>query len=690
MSSCTTVRSYENYPAPTFPTVTSQEQFLNVVDRDEAERRFRAEIKLAPVGMEQVELQDALGRVLAEDVIARVNVPSFDRSNFDGFAVQASDTYGAREEQPTGLTLLAEAAATGVVPTAEVIRGTAMSIATGGVVPRGADAVVMVEHADSAGEELAVLKSVAPGFGIAFAGTDIAAGETVLRQGELLTSRETGTLAAIGTDRVPVWRRPRVAIVSTGDEIIPPGQPMEPAMVYDSNARILADAVTELGGAPLEMGIVRDDINQLRQIVAECLATADVVLLSGGTSKGAGDLSYRVVQELADPGIVAHGVALKPGKPICLAVSNGKPVVILPGFPTSAIFTFHEFVAPILRVFGGRPAEQRNVLTAEMALKVNSEIGRTEYLLVGLVDKTSATGDVGNDGAESPMPQLSAYPMGKGSGSVTAFSRADGFVTISRHDEMLIAGEKVAVQLLGRGLNVADLVVIGSHCVGLDFLLSQLQQRGFHTKLLVVGSTGGLMAAQRQECDIAGIHLLDSKTGQYNRPFLADGLRLVGGYGRRQGLLFRAGDERFKGQTVGQAVAAALADETCLMVNRNQGSGTRILIDQLLDGAQPRGYAVAARSHNAVAAAVTQGRADWGIAIESVARQSELGVLPLTDEQYDFVIPELRLNRPAVQAFLELLDDGDIRQQLADMGLLQSTDGSGTALPRPRVGGSRD
>ncbi len=329
-----------------------QEQFLDVLDRDEAERRFRAAIDLAPRGIETVPLEAALGRVLAADVISLVDVPSFDRSNVDGFAVVAEDTFGAAEEVPRCVRLDEEVIHTGVVPKTMVQRGRAVSIATGGMVPRGADAVVMVEHAEVRGDQLRIAKAVTPGSGVSFAGTDITAGETVLRQGQLLTSRDTGVLAAIGVARVDVWRKPIVAILSTGDEIIAPGEPMQPAKVYDSNAQVLADAVRELGGEPMRLGIAHDDVATLRRKVEEALESADIVLLSGGTSKGAGDVSYRVVAELRDPGIVAHGVALKPGKPICLAATRGRPVVVLPGFPTSAIFTFHEFVAPVL---GRRP-----------------------------------------------------------------------------------------------------------------------------------------------------------------------------------------------------------------------------------------------------------------------------------------------------------------------------------------------
>ena len=420
--------------------------------------------------------------------------------------------------------------------------GEAAAIATGGMVPRGADAILMVEHAEMRDDELVIRKAVTPGFGVAFAGNDIATGETVLRIGTLLTSRETGVLAAIGESEISVWRRPRVAIISTGNELIAPGETMRPPHVFDSNGQILADSVRELGGLPHSWGIVRDDAEALRQILHAALAESDVVLLSGGTSKGQGDLCYRVVAELTDPGIVAHGVALKPGKPICLAASGGKPVVILPGFPTSAIFTFHEFVAPVICLLGGRRPESQELVSARMAVKTNSEIGRTEYLLVSLVRS-----DAG----------LVAYPMGKGSGSVTTFSRADGFVTIGRHTEIVEAGQQVQVRPIGRGLAIADLVVIGSHCVGLDFLLSKLQQQGVTSKLITVGSSAGLEAVRRGECDLAGIHLLDSQTGEYNRPFLTDEMVLLPGYGRCQGIVFRRGDSRFEGRTIDEIMALA-------------------------------------------------------------------------------------------------------------------------------------
>ena len=635
-----------------------QEQFLEVVDRDEATARFQQHLKMLPLGAETIPLSEALGRILACAVIADVDVPGFDRSSVDGFAVRANDTTGASERQPKPLVLNAEILTPGTVPAIPVLPGTATLIATGGMVPRGADAVVMVEHTDTRDQGsttvIDVRRAVVSGQFIAFAGSDLARGETVLRARQVLTSREIGMLAAVGTAAVAVWRRPRVAIISTGDEIVAPGKPIRPGAVYDSNAAIIAAAVEEAGGFPKPLGIGPDDEIVLSRLVDEGLASADMVIMSGGTSKGAGDLCYRAIALFKDPGIVVHGVALKPGKPLCLAVTSGKPVVILPGFPTSAIFTFHEFVAPVIRTFAGRPADHAERMRAVLPVRVSSERGRTEFLLVSLVR--------GADGSS-----LTAYPAGKGSGAVTAFSQADGFITIEQHAESVAAGTPVEVQLIGEA-HLADLVVIGSHCVGLDVLISRLQAEGISVKALNVGSTGGLAAAKRGECDIAPIHLLDPDSGEYNRPFLTPELELVGGYRRLQGILYRKGDARFEGRSLDEAITVALTAPDCLMVNRNAGSGTRILTERLLNDARPAGYWSQPKSHNAVAVAVAQNRADWGMAIESVARQYGLGFIPAQDEHYDFAIPKSRWDSPAVQHFRKALADISVREALQAMG----------------------
>jgi putative molybdopterin biosynthesis protein len=635
----------------------SQRQFLDVASADEALLRFREALQPKPLGIEQVALEASLGRVLAEDIESPVDVPGFDRSNVDGFALRAQDTLGAGEESPLLLSLTDEVITPGKPPQITVEAGHASVIATGGMLPRGADSVILVENTELVeqnGQQFVRIEKALPaGAFTTFAGTDIGRGETVLRSGQLLTSRDIGLLAAVGLDQVTVYRKPRIAIISTGDELVQPGQPMRKGGVYDSNQAIVAAAVEELGCEAIRLGAVPDVLQAQQEILKRGLE-ADAVILSGGTSKGAGDLTYEVVSALSDPGIVVHGVAIKPGKPLCLAVTANKPVVILPGFPTSAIFTFQQFVAPMLRVLAGMPEETHQQVDAELPVRVSSERGRTEYLMVGLMRTTTG---------------YAAYPMGKNSGAVTAFSKADGFIRIDAQTELLAAGTAVSVQLLSQRLDPAQLVSIGSHCVGLDVLLRRLQREGVSTKSMHVGSQGGLAAVRRGECDLAGIHLMDPDTGIYNQPYLEDGMRLLPGYLRMQGFVYRRDDPRFaNAKDPQQAAAAALADADCIMVNRNAGSGTRVLIDQLLSGAQPAGYAVQTKSHNAVATAVAQGRADWGIAIDTVAKMYGLEFLPLQEEHYDFAVPESRWNSPAVQRFIALLNEPEVRMELESMG----------------------
>ena len=610
-----------------------QDQFLDVVTKEEADALFRAACDFSPLRGETVPLWEALARVAAQDVAAPGDVPCFTRSNVDGFAVRAKDTYAATEEEPARLALTGEVLATGQTPEREVGDGTATPIATGAVVPRGADAIVMVEDTDVEGDVLLVRRPVAPGASMSAAGSDIARGETVLRSGDVLSSRETGVLAALGLDRLDVVRRPRVAVFSTGDEILPPGEALPVGFVHDANARILCDAITESGGVAIEKGILKDHEPTMRAAIDSALLEADLVLLSGGTSKGAGDLSYRVVESRGE--VLFHGVALKPGKPVAVAVVDGKPVVILPGFPTSAVFTFHTFVAPWVRARAGLPPRAAHTISARLPRAVVSERGRAEYDLVHVVE------DAGGGRV--------AYPLGKGSGSITTFSRADGFHLIPAGVERREAGERVDVTLIGPP-DPPDLVVIGSQCTGLDRILTHLRRRGVTSRMIAVGSTAGLEAARRGECDVAGIHLLDEASGAYNTPFLedGDGLEFVPGYGRRQGIVGNPDGER--------------------MVNRTRGSGTRALVDRVLSGRRPAGYDMEVRSHQAVAAAVRTGRADWGVCIENVAEGLQFRFL--AEERFDFVVPKGRLDRPAVRAFVEAAASQDVRESLLELGFL--------------------
>jgi len=631
-----------------------QDQFLTILSREEALERFEAALFPRELATERRKLAEAVGCTLAGDIVAPIDVPPFDRSNVDGFAVRSTDLASAAESAPVHLMLNEEVIACGTAPSHLVLPKTATPIATGGPIPRGADAVVMVEHTQPSGERaIEVRRAATPGQFVSFAGSDIARGEALLRAGTVIGSREIGMLAACGIAEVPVRRSVRVAVISTGDELIQPGQPLRPAAIYDSNGAIVTAAINENGGSAVFWGAIPDDEEQLEAAMHRALAETDMVVLSGGTSKGAGDVSHRIIARLGQPGIICHGVALKPGKPLCLAVCENKPVVILPGFPTSAMFTFHDMIVPVLRRLAGLPPRSDATVKAKVPVRIPSELGRTEFVMVSLVD--------GADG-------LIAYPSGKGSGAVTSFSQADGFLRIDALADQLPAGSETKVTLFTPHVRVPDLVIVGSHCTGLDLATAPLAHAGLTVRTIAVGSLGGLAAAKRGECDFAPIHLFDDKTETYNVPFLTEGLELVPGWRRMQGIVFKKGDQRFEGLSAEQAVRAAIADPSCIMVNRNQGAGTRILIDRLLGEARPDGYWNQPRSHNAVAAAVTQGRADWGMTIAPVARASDLGFIPFAEEHYDFALVAARKDRPAVRAFLDALASDQTRAALESAG----------------------
>jgi putative molybdopterin biosynthesis protein len=660
-------------------------EFHDVVSITEARRRLEEHLKLKRE-VEEVSLEEALGRVLAADIVAQVDVPPFDRASMDGYAVIAKDTFYADEESPVELELLGYIRA-GDSSAYEVSPGTCIGIATGAAMPAGANAVVMVEYTEQLERRgkkyVRIYKPVAPGENVMAAGSDIMRGEVVLRRNTRLTPREVGVLAALGMRSVEVFRRPRVAIISTGDEIVPPGEELSFGRIYDVNAYALAQAVRECGGEPSILGIVGDDAEALRAKLEEALSSYDVVITSGGTSAGMGDLSYRVIDQLGEPGILVHGVAIKPGKPTIIGMARGKPIFGLPGYPTSAMITFDVFVAPLLRRLSGLHAPERKRIRAKTAMKFYSASGRYEYKLVNLVR--------GSDGS------YTAYPVLTGSGAITTLAEADGYIEIPENVEMLGENEEHEVVLLSESIRVADLTIIGSHCVGIDLLLSLMgRSMPVKAKVINVGSSGGLRAVRRGESDLSGTHLIDEATGEYNLPFifrlgLEDRAYLVRGYDREQGFVVA------KGNPKGIASIEDLLREDVRFINRNPGSGTRVLFDLELKklaeergigveelAREIRGYEVEAKSHSAIAAAVAYGRADVGLAIRTVAEQYGLEFLPLREEKYDFAVPREKFTKPEVRRFLATLASEEFRRVLEDTPGLKPNEETGRVIYEPK------
>ncbi|MEM1597381.1 MAG: molybdopterin biosynthesis protein [Pyrobaculum sp.] len=585
-----------------------------------------------PLGAEEVDLLEAYDRVLAEDVVASVDVPPFDRSTVDGYAVVAESTFGASELTPVSLRLVGRVEAGGW-PSGEVGPGEAYEVATGAPVPRGANAVVMVEYTQERDGVVKVFRAAAPGENVMNAGADVSAGEVVLRRCTRVTPREVGVLAAVGVRRVKVVRRPRVAVISTGDELAPPGEPLGLGKLYDVNTYSLAAAVKEAGGVPVVLGIVRDEPAEYREAIVKALGAADVVLISGGTSAGVADLTYRVLGELGE--VLFHGVMVRPGKPTLAAVVGGKIVVGLPGYPSSALMIFHTVVRPFLLRLQCREPEPPAKYRARLAFSVEGAKGRRALYPAVLIARPSG---------------YVAYPLYAESGAISVLARADGYFVVPENVEFLEEGEEVEVNLFEK-YKPAELYFVGSHDPRLDLVLAR-----HGVKTVYVGSMGGLMSLKRGEADFAGSHMYDAESGEYNVPFVKKlGLSdvvVVGLYEREQGLMVRPGNPK------GVRGVEDLLRGDVVVVNRPRGTGTRALLDHLLSqiaerrgvpmeqlAKSIRGYTYEVRTHTAVAAAVAQGRADVGLGVRYAAELYGLEFIPVGWEQYDLVVRRGALDR---------------------------------------------
>lgn len=628
--------------------------YLRDIPLDDAWAAFDAALEQAgldgPFPAEDVPLDAALGRVTAQPVWARVSAPHYHASAMDGYAVRAGDTLGATETQPVTLQ----------EGTPEDRARPAWPVNTGQPLPAWADAVIMIEHVQPLGDgRLAIHAPVAPWQHVRPLGEDMVATELVLPANHALRPVDLGAIAGCGHAAVRVRRRPRVAIQPTGSELVQPGDPLVPGAIIESNGLVLAAQVRAWGGEPLRLPPVPDERAVIRAAVERAAVGADLILINAGSSAGSEDHTAAVVDSLGD--LLVHGVAVRPGHPVVLGMLHVQgrrvPAIGVPGYPVSAALTGEIFVKPLLARWLGIVPAPPPTIEGELTRKVLSPAGDDEYLRV-------AVGQVGE--------RVWVTPLGRGAGVITSLVRADGIVRIPRFSEGHAAGDRVRVLLTRDPGQIARTVsIIGSHDLTLDLLAQFLAERhpAYRLSSAHVGSLGGLLALRRGQAHLAGCHLLDVDSGEYNvtyiRQYLPDAaVRLITLAGRVQGLILPPGNPK------GIRGIADLARPDVRYANRQRGAGTRLLLDHLLGQAglapdQVRGYEHELITHLAVAAAVQSGQADCGLGVLAAARALELDFLPLAQERYDLALPLEHAAVPQVAAALDLLHDPAFRAAVA-------------------------
>ncbi|MFC7223555.1 molybdopterin biosynthesis protein [Halalkalicoccus sp. GCM10025322] len=600
-------------------------------------------------GVERVPLREARGRVLAERIDAEIDVPGFDRASMDGYAVRARDTFGADEADPAVLDLVGAVHA-GAEPDVVVEEGTAAEISTGAVLPEGADAVVMVERTDEADGNVEIRTSLAPGDHVMFAGADVAAGERAIGPGTRLTPREIGLLSALGVDEVPVRDRPRVGIVSTGDELVRPGGALhsERGQIYDVNSYTIATAVEDAGGEAALYPHVGDDYEEMGRVMVEAAEECDLVLSSGSTSASAVDVIYRVIEERGE--LLLHGVAVKPGKPMLIGRLEESAYVGLPGYPVSALTIFRTFVAPAIRRAAGLPEPRTATVEARMADRERYEGGRKRLMPVGLVE-TGPPADGGEVEAADTGSTTLAYPVDKGSGATTSLVEADGIVEVDADTAYLDAGEHVSVRLFSPDVRPPTVFGVGEDDPALSALLDRIE----HPRYLGIGSREGLRRLGRGVPDFAVV------SGPVEREVETVDL---GGWTREWGLVVPEGNP----ENVDELTD--LVDRDLQFVNRTTDSGLRTTFSNALDSLAEEcgstrtelaqsidGFDLAVRAHESPARKVAAGRADAGLGLRATAERLDLGFVSMGEERVSVLGNPDRVEKDGIEQLRAAIDE---------------------------------
>ena len=649
--------------------------YLHDIPLEQAQARFESALQDADLwrvlAAEMIQLdENALGRVSAEPIWAKVSSPHYHASAMDGFAVKAEETNGAQPSSPVTL---------------EIGRQTKY-LDTGDPLPDWANAVIPIENVESLDEHGAITQAirspksirmraaVAPWSHVRPLGEDIVATQLVLPAGHVLRPADLGAIAAAGHQEIKVARKPRAAILPTGTELVPIGSDLKSGDILEYNSLVMAAQIKAMGGEPTRFPITKDDFDLICQRVEEASQDYDLVLLNAGSSAGAEDFSAEVVQKLGT--LLVHGVAVRPGHPVILGLINRKseivdqksenltpdtrhliPIVGVPGYPVSAALTIDIFVEPLIAKWLGRRPAELPTETATLTRKINSPAGDDDYIRV-------AVGKVGD--------KLLAAPLSRGAGVITSLVQADGLAVLPRGVQGLEAGEQVKVHLYRSRAEIERTIFcIGSHDLTLDLLAQFLAERDRRFVSANVGSQGGLVALRRGEAHLAGSHLLDPSTGEYNissiRQYMPNiPVKVVALVGRDQGLLVKRGNpKRVKD-------LESLIRSNVQFVNRQRGAGTRVLLDYNLNllgitGEQILGYNQEEYTHLGVAVAVASGRADCGLGIAAAAQALDLDFIPLFQERYDLVIPKEHANGDLLAPLFGLLAGREFREAVSKL-----------------------
>jgi len=637
--------------------------YLHDIPLPEAQSRLEAALKDADLwrvlGAESIPLdENALGRVLAESIWAKISSPNYHASAMDGFAVRAIITTGALPSAPLNLE---------IGPDAEYVD-------TGDPLPEWADAVIPIENVESLDERgeithdirkpktIRIRAAVPPWSHVRPLGEDIVATQLILPAGHILRPVDLGAIAASGYDEIKVSRKPRVAILPTGTELVPIGSKLKSGDILEYNSLVLAAQIKSMGGEPTRFPITKDDFDLICQRVMEAAQNHDLILLNAGSSAGAEDFSAKVVEKLGS--LLVHGVAVRPGHPVILGTVNREsanqhliPIIGVPGFPVSAALTIEIFVEPLIAKWLGRKPDELPIETAQLTRKINSPAGDEDYVRV-------AVGKVGD--------KLLAAPLSRGAGVITSLVQADGLVILPPGIQGVEAGEKVQVHLYrSRSELERTIFCIGSHDLTLDLLAQFLAEEDRRFVSANVGSQGGLVALRRREAHLAGSHLFDPQTGEFNISYIRQYMpgipvKVVALARREQGLLLKRGNPK------GIKSLDDLRHSAIRFVNRQRGAGTRVLLDYHLNlmGISPeliQGYNQEEYTHLGVAAAVASGRADCGLGIAAAAHALDLDFIPLFQERYDLVFPKEYADDELLAPLFGLLSGREFREAVSKL-----------------------